>query len=158
MSARAAGDDSLDLCLPGPRRSEFFRCLLEIVKEGLPPGRLSSGAGAMLHRAARVLLGTAGGPAISATRYLKRAGGTRWWAIDRVGERHPRKFTRDPWWASSPLHTGLGSMLAVNCFQSRVLSLAKNSSIFLLAKWVDEGPALSYLAQSCPMVKYDLCA
>ena len=52
----------------------------------------------------------------------------------------------------------VGSMLAVNWFHSRVLTLAKNSSVFLLAKWVDEGPALSYLAQSCPTVKYDLCA
>jgi len=56
------------------------------------------------------------------------------------------------------LFIAVGSMLAVNWFQSRLLSLAKNSSIFLLAKWVDEGPALSYLAQSCPTVKYDLCA
>jgi hypothetical protein len=56
------------------------------------------------------------------------------------------------------LFIAVGSMLAVNWFQSRVLSLAKNSSIFLLAKWVDEGPALSYLVQSCPTVKYDLCA
>lgn len=56
------------------------------------------------------------------------------------------------------LFIAVGSMLAVNWFNSRVLSLAKNSSVFLLAKWVDEGPALSYLAQSCPTVKYDLCA
>ena len=39
-----------------------------------------------------------------------------------------------------------------------MLSLSKNGNVFLLAKWADEGPALSYLEQSCPTVKYELCA
>jgi hypothetical protein len=57
-----------------------------------------------------------------------------------------------------PLFIAVGSMLAVNWYHSRVLSLAKNGNVFLLAKWADEGPALSYLEQSCPTVKYELCA
>jgi hypothetical protein len=57
-----------------------------------------------------------------------------------------------------PLFIAVGSMLAVNWYHSRVLSLAKNGSVFLLAKWIDEGPALSYLEQSCRTVKYELCA
>jgi len=52
----------------------------------------------------------------------------------------------------------VGSLLAMNWYHSRVLSLAKNGSVFLLAKWADEGPALSYLEHSCPTVKYELCA
>jgi hypothetical protein len=57
-----------------------------------------------------------------------------------------------------PLFVAVGSMLALNWHYSRVLSLAKNGSVFLLAKWADEGPALSYLEQSCRTVKYELCA
>ena len=57
-----------------------------------------------------------------------------------------------------PLVIAIGSMLAVNWYNSRVLSLSKNGTVFLLAKWADEGPALSYLQQSCPTVKYELCA
>ncbi|HEX3339683.1 MAG TPA: hypothetical protein VHT68_10985 [Pseudolabrys sp.] len=57
-----------------------------------------------------------------------------------------------------PLFIAVGSMLAVNWYHSRALSLAKNGSVFLLAKWIDEGPALSYLEQSCRTVKYELCA
>ena len=57
-----------------------------------------------------------------------------------------------------PLFIAVGSMLAVNWYYSRALSIAKNSSVFLLAKWADEGPALSYLEQSCPTVEYELCA
>jgi hypothetical protein len=49
-------------------------------------------------------------------------------------------------------------MLAVNWYHSRALSLAKNGSVFLLAKWIDEGPALSYLEHSCRTIKYELCA
>jgi hypothetical protein len=42
-----------------------------------------------------------------------------------------------------PLVIAVGSMLVVNWYNSRVLSLSKNGNVFLLAKWVDEGPALS---------------
>ena len=57
-----------------------------------------------------------------------------------------------------PLFIAVGSMLAVNWYHSRALSLAKNGNVFLLAKWIDEGPALSYLEHSCQTVKYELCA
>ena len=57
-----------------------------------------------------------------------------------------------------PLFIAVGSMLAVNWYHSRALSLAKNGSVFLLAKWIDEGPALSYLEHSCRTIKYELCA
>jgi hypothetical protein len=30
------------------------------------------------------------------------------------------------------------------------IGFARNSNVFLLAKWVDEGPALSYLKRACP--------
>jgi hypothetical protein len=52
----------------------------------------------------------------------------------------------------------VSSMMAINWMDSRALGLARNSNVFLLAKWIDEGPALSYLNGACPTVGYELCA
>jgi hypothetical protein len=52
----------------------------------------------------------------------------------------------------------VSSMMAVNWVDSRALGLARNSNVFLLAKWIDEGPALSYLSRACPTAGYALCA
>jgi hypothetical protein len=49
-------------------------------------------------------------------------------------------------------------MLGVNWLNSQQLVLARNSNVFLLAKWIDEGPALAYLKRSCPQADYALCA
>src|SRR5215212_7540812 len=57
-----------------------------------------------------------------------------------------------------PFAVALGSMLGINWFSSGQIALARNSNVFLLAKWIEEGPALSYLSQACPAIHYSLCA
>jgi hypothetical protein len=56
-----------------------------------------------------------------------------------------------------PLVIAVGSMIAVNVASSQSFVLARNSNVFLLAKWIDEGPALAYLRESCPEAGYALC-
>jgi hypothetical protein len=56
-----------------------------------------------------------------------------------------------------PLMVATVSILAVNVLSSHNFVLARNSNVFLLAKWIDEGPALSYLKESCPSAGYALC-
>jgi len=56
-----------------------------------------------------------------------------------------------------PLLIAVASMLAVNLLSSHQLAFARNSNVFLLAKWIDEGPALSYLNEACPGAGYSLC-
>lgn len=60
-------------------------------------------------------------------------------------------------WLILPLIVAAVSMVAVNVLNSRTFVLARNSNVFLLAKWIDEGPALSYLKESCPQAGYALC-
>jgi hypothetical protein len=48
-------------------------------------------------------------------------------------------------------------MLTVNWFDSGEIGLARNSNVFLLAKWIDTGPAMSYLESACPAEGYELC-
>jgi hypothetical protein len=64
-----------------------------------------------------------------------------------------------PWTArlALPLVLAVASMFAVNLVSSHQLVLARNSNVFLLAKWIDEGPALSYLKEVCPAAGYALC-
>ncbi len=57
-----------------------------------------------------------------------------------------------------PLILALAGMLTVNWLDSQELRLARNSNVFLLAKWIDEGPALAYLKETCPGTGYALCA
>ena len=57
-----------------------------------------------------------------------------------------------------PFAVAVSSMLAVNWVDSRAIGFARNSNVFLLAKWIDEGPALSYLRRACPTAGYALCA
>lgn len=57
-----------------------------------------------------------------------------------------------------PFIVAVCSMLAVTWVDSRGIGFARNSNVFLLAKWVDEGPALSYLTRACPTARYALCA
>ena len=52
----------------------------------------------------------------------------------------------------------LSLMLLANWINSREFVLARNSNVFLLAKWIDEGPALAYLKKACPAEGYALCA
>jgi hypothetical protein len=58
---------------------------------------------------------------------------------------------------SLPLLIAVASMMAVNLASSQSLSLARNGNVFLLAKWIDEGPALAYLKDACPDASYKLC-
>jgi hypothetical protein len=64
-----------------------------------------------------------------------------------------------PWMArlAFPLVIAVASMIAVNVVSSQSFVLARNSNVFLLAKWIDEGPALAYLKESCPRAGYALC-
>ena len=57
-----------------------------------------------------------------------------------------------------PFVVAVCSMVAVNWLSSREIGLARNSNVFLLAKLIDEGPALSYLTRACPSAGYALCA
>ena len=57
-----------------------------------------------------------------------------------------------------PFVVAVCSMLAVTWVDSRGIGFARNSNVFLLAKWVDEGPALTYLTRACPTAGYALCA
>lgn len=71
-----------------------------------------------------------------------------------------RRQTRLGQWIARlvlPLIFAAASMFAVNLLSSHEFVLAKNSNVFLLAKWIDEGPALSYLKESCPGAGYALC-
>jgi hypothetical protein len=58
----------------------------------------------------------------------------------------------------TPFVLALALMLGANWVSARELVLARNSNVFLLAKWIDEGPALSYLKEACPGARYALCA
>jgi hypothetical protein len=58
----------------------------------------------------------------------------------------------------TPWLLAVSCMLTVNWLDSREIGLARNSSVFLLAKWIDDGPALSYLESACPAAGYALCA
>ena len=58
---------------------------------------------------------------------------------------------------SAPLAIALSLMFGANWLSSQQLVLARNSNVFLLAKWIDEGPALAYLKRSCPQSGYALC-
>jgi hypothetical protein len=57
-----------------------------------------------------------------------------------------------------PFVVAVCSMLAVTWLHSHTIGFARNSNVFLLAKWIDEGPALSYLRRVCPTAGYALCA
>lgn len=56
------------------------------------------------------------------------------------------------------LSVAIGSMLAVNWVNSGTAVFAGNSNVFLLAKWIDEGPALTFLQKACKTEHYKLCA
>ena len=57
-----------------------------------------------------------------------------------------------------PCVVAISLMLAANWVSSRQLVLARNSNVFLLAKWLDDGPALSYMTRACESKGYVLCA
>ena len=56
-----------------------------------------------------------------------------------------------------PLIFAAASLVAVNGISSQSFVLARNGNVFLLAKWIDEGPALAYLKRACPSAEYTLC-
>ena len=57
-----------------------------------------------------------------------------------------------------PFILAVCSILAVNWINSRAITFARNSNVFVLAKLIEEGPALAYLARACPDIQYSLCA
>lgn len=56
-----------------------------------------------------------------------------------------------------PFSIALALMIGANWVSSREVALSRNSNVFLLAKWIDQGPALSYLKEACPGAGYALC-
>ena len=62
------------------------------------------------------------------------------------------------WSTKCPYRHPFTRPLAVTWMESRAVGFARNSNVFLLAKWIDEGPALSYLTRACPTAGYALCA
>ena len=56
-----------------------------------------------------------------------------------------------------PIIIAVFSLLTVNFLTSQNLVLARNGNVFLLAKWIDEGPAIVYLKSACPAARYALC-
>jgi hypothetical protein len=64
------------------------------------------------------------------------------------------------WWIARlalPLILAIASLVAVNVLNSQSFVLARNGNVFLLAKWIDAGPALAYLKRACPAAEYALC-
>jgi hypothetical protein len=63
-------------------------------------------------------------------------------------------------WAAlllAPALTAVVAMLAATWINSGTIALARNSNVFLLAKWLQDGPALTYLQEACPALQYSLC-
>ncbi len=56
-----------------------------------------------------------------------------------------------------PVAIAIAAMFAVNIVSAGQWKLARNSNVFMLAKWIDEGPALSHLERKCPDAQYALC-
>ena len=73
-------------------------------------------------------------------------------AHDAVPMRRAAMLVLIPWLLA------VSCMLTVNWLDSREIGLARNSNVFLLAKWINDGPALSYLESACPAAGYTLCA
>lgn len=71
----------------------------------------------------------------------------------------PAEFTVRRWAVlASVFAIGVGSLLGITWYNSRTLALAPHGNVFLMAKWISDGPALSYLVRSCPTMEYSLCA
>lgn len=58
---------------------------------------------------------------------------------------------------AGPLVVAIATLLSVNLLASGQVGLSRNSNVFLLAKWIDEGPALAHLRNNCPEAGYALC-
>jgi hypothetical protein len=58
---------------------------------------------------------------------------------------------------AAPVAIAVAAMFAVNFVSAGQWKLARNSNVFMLAKWIDEGPALSHLERNCPDAQYALC-
>ena len=58
----------------------------------------------------------------------------------------------------APVALAASALTAVTWIDSRQVSFAKDSDVFMLAKLIDEGPAIAYLASVCPDVGYRLCS
>ena len=57
-----------------------------------------------------------------------------------------------------PFIAAVSGMVTVNWIDTGKVGLARNTNVFFLAKWIDEGPAFWYLQDSCPDAGYQLCA
>jgi hypothetical protein len=58
---------------------------------------------------------------------------------------------------SLPVCMAISLMLVLNWSYSREARLARHSNVFLLAKLLDEGPALLHLNKACPEADYRIC-
>ncbi len=57
-----------------------------------------------------------------------------------------------------PFIVAVSCMATVNWIDTGKVGLSRNTNVFFLAKWIDEGPALRYLQDACPDAGYELCA
>jgi hypothetical protein len=56
-----------------------------------------------------------------------------------------------------PFLAAVSAMVTVNWIDTGKVGLSRNTNVFFLAKWIDQGPALRYLQDSCPDAGYELC-
>jgi hypothetical protein len=75
------------------------------------------------------------------------------WAIQGIGMVSKRFLIL----VAAPVAIAIAAMFAVNFISAGQWKLARNSNVFMLAKWIDEGPALSHLERNCPNTQYALC-
>ena len=57
-----------------------------------------------------------------------------------------------------PFVAAVSAMVTVNWLDTGKVGLSRNTNVFFLAKWLDQGPALRYLQDACPDAGYELCA
>lgn len=56
-----------------------------------------------------------------------------------------------------PFIAAVSAMVTVNWIDTGRVGLSRNTNVFFLAKWIDEGPAFWYLQDACPEAGYELC-
>ena len=76
----------------------------------------------------------------------------------RVSVRDGAPFGRIAALLVVPFLVAVSAMVTVNWIDTGKVGLSRNTNVFLLAKWIDEGPAFRYLQDACPDAGYELCA
>jgi hypothetical protein len=74
-----------------------------------------------------------------------------------LGWRPPRSFFRGFFASCIGLTLGVVALLTMNLVSGKV-GLSRSGSVFLLARMLEDGTALSYLEQACPRQHFAVCA